>query len=201
MDETYDPAGLQSLFGYGRAAHLRSGGICELCGSGAGPIVDFDLWRQLTIEHLIGVGQGGYPPAIRLAVDQRFRHLDGPERRALASQVHELNIVTACQFCNSATSRDRAPFTMEQAIAELPDDTGEALAHLRMRLDEILEAKRRKVHWKLASVYRAFRETIEPQLVERRQTEPRLQEPRSFAAFDAPSTSAPLADPEPPDAS
>lgn len=43
MERPYDESGLQSLFGYGRAAHERSGGICQLCGCGAGPEIDFDL--------------------------------------------------------------------------------------------------------------------------------------------------------------
>jgi hypothetical protein len=82
--------------------------------------IDFDLWRQFTIEHLIGEGQGGYPTRIRLAVDARFRHLAETERARLATWIHEANIVTACQLCNNTTSRDRAPFTMEEVIAAPP---------------------------------------------------------------------------------
>jgi hypothetical protein len=75
MDRPYDESGLLSLFGDSRAAHQRSGGICQLCGCGAGPDIDFDLWRQFTIEHLLGEGQGGYPPRIRAAIDSRVPHL------------------------------------------------------------------------------------------------------------------------------
>jgi hypothetical protein len=96
MDKPYDETGLQSLFGYGRSAHVRSGGICQLCGCGAGPDIDFDLWRQLTIEHLIGEAQGGYPPRIRAALEGSFAHLPESERMSLASRIHEANIVTAC---------------------------------------------------------------------------------------------------------
>lgn len=186
MDEEapYDETGLLSLFGYGRAAHERSGGICQLCGCGAGPEVDFDLWRQFTIEHLIGEGQGGYPPRIKAAVDIRFAHMAADERRDLATRIHEANIVTACQFCNSTTSRDRAPLTMEEAIAALPDDPEEALVALSERLQEILDAKRKKVEWKLRSVYRGFRERIEPGLLDRRRQDPRLRESRDLSGLD-----------------
>lgn len=190
MDEQapYDETGLLSLFGYGRAAHERSGGICQLCGCGAGPEVDFDLWRQFTIEHLIGEGQGGYPPRIKAAVDLRFAHIASDERRDLAVRIHEANIVTACQFCNSTTSRDRAPLTMEEAIAALPDDPEEALVTLSERLQAILDAKRKKVEWKLRSVYRGFKREIEPSLLERRREDPRLTEPRDLAGLDVTDT-------------
>lgn len=186
MDEhaPYDETGLQSLFGYGKAAHERSGGICQLCGCGAGSEVDFDLWRQFTIEHLIGEGQGGYPPRIRAAVDERFAHLPAQARMDLAKRIHEANIVTACQFCNSTTSRDRAAATMEELIASLPDDSEEALVALSERLQPILETKRRKVKWKLQSVYRGFRERIRPNLLERRKLDPRLSEPRDLSGLD-----------------
>jgi hypothetical protein len=54
----------QSLFGYAAEVHRHSGGVCELCGAGATGI-DFDLWRRLTVEHLIGESQGGYAKQIR----------------------------------------------------------------------------------------------------------------------------------------
>ncbi len=186
MDEQrpYDEKGLQSLFGYGRAAHQRSGGICQLCGCGAGPDVDFDLWRQFTIEHVIGESQGGYPPRIRAAVDSKFAHLSEPARRELIARIHEANIVTACQFCNSTTSRDRAAFSMEDVIADLPGDPEEALVALANRLQQILDAKRETVRWKLRSVYRGFREGIEPVLLERRSEEPALREPRDLSGLD-----------------
>lgn len=181
MDRMYDETALQSLFGYGREAHERSGGICQLCGCGAGPDVDFDLWRQFTIEHLIGRSQGGYPDRIRPAVDRGFPQLGEAEREVLASQIHEANIVTACQFCNSTTSRDVAPFTMEEAISDLPSGPEDALLALTDKLRGILEAKQSKVRWKLQSVYRGFLETIQPELLKRRQQEPGMREPRDIS--------------------
>jgi hypothetical protein len=186
MDERapYDETGLQSLFGYGKAAHERSGGICQLCGCGSGPDIDFDLWRQFTIEHLIGEGQGGYPPRIRAAVEQRFPHLSPEDRIDLAKRIHEANIVTACQFCNSTTSRDRAETSMEELISSLPADPNEALVALSQMLQPILDVKRRTVEWKLRSVYRGFREKIRPNLINRRKQDPRLIAPRDLSGLD-----------------
>jgi len=194
MDRPYDESGLQSLFGYGRAAHERSAGICQLCGAGAGSDIDFDLWRQFTIEHVIGDGQGGYPPRIRLAVDSRFAGLSETERAELARLIHEANIVTACQFCNSTTSRDRAPLTMEDVIAALPDDPEEALTAVTEQLQSILDAKREIVRWKLRSVYRGFRDSIRPALLARREQTPALREPRDLSGVDIADT-APDAQP------
>lgn len=188
MDTPYDQSGLQSLFGYGRAAHERSGGICQLCGCGAGADIDFDLWRQFTIEHLIGEGQGGYPPRIRAAVEIRFAHLPAEDRAALATRIHDANIVTACQFCNSTTSRDVAPFTMEDVIAELPSDPEDALHDLHEKLQMILDAKRERSQWKLRSVYRAFRNEIRPALLRRREEEPALRQARDLSALDVSAT-------------
>jgi len=188
MERPYDETGLQSLFGYGRAAHERSGGICQLCGCGMGPDIDFDLWRQFTIEHLIGEGQGGYPRRIRAAVDTRFAHLAESEKASLASRIHESNIVTACQFCNSTTSRDRAPFTMEDAIAGLPGNPEDALVGLIDKLQVILDAKRDKVRWKLRSVYRGFRQNVQPALLERRRQKPALQQSRDLSVLDVMET-------------
>src|SRR6266496_979743 len=101
MEAPYDESALQSLLGYGRATHERSGGVCQLCGCGAGPDIDFDLWRQFTIEHLIGQGQGGYLSQIKSAVDVRFADLAAEQRAELAARIHDANMVTACHFCNS----------------------------------------------------------------------------------------------------
>jgi hypothetical protein len=88
MDRLYDETALKFLLGYGRAAYERSGGICQLCGWGRGPDVEFDLWWQFTIEHPIGRSQGCYPDRIRSAVDRAFPQLGEAERQALASQIH-----------------------------------------------------------------------------------------------------------------
>jgi len=140
-----------SLVTAARRISVRAG-FANYVGCGAGPDVDFDLWRQFTIEHLIGESQGGYPPRIRAAVNVKFAHLPESAREEMAAQIHEANIVTACQFCNSTTSRDRAAFSMEDAISDLPRDREAALLELANRLQQILDAKRATVRWKLRSV-------------------------------------------------
>jgi hypothetical protein len=188
METPYNVSGLQSLFGYGRVTHERSGGICQLCGCGAGLEIDFDLWRQFTVEHLIGEGQGGYPLRIKAAVDAKFAHLSDYERQALAGRIHAANVVTACQFCNSTTSRDRAPFTMEEVIAELPLDPDEALIAVAEKLQTILDKKRANVEWKLRSVYQEFCSEIRPALLKRREDEPALRDPRDLSKLDVTAT-------------
>jgi hypothetical protein len=113
----------------------------------------------------------------RSAVAACFGRLNPSARRALSDRAARTNLVTACQFCNSTTSRDIAPFTMDDPIADLPDDPDEAVARLAQELQPILESKRRIAQWKLRSVHRAFCDDIGPSLLRRRQEEPRLRTP------------------------
>ena len=53
----YNYRNCQSLFGYAAKVHERSGGVCQLCGAGTAGL-DFDLWRQMTVEHLLSAGVG-----------------------------------------------------------------------------------------------------------------------------------------------
>src|SRR5438552_1515445 len=91
----YDYRNCSSLFGYSAQVHIRSGGMCELCGCGAERI-DFDLWRQMTVEHLLGESQGGYPRQIREALLTRFPDLTPDDVARLTSVIDEANTVTAC---------------------------------------------------------------------------------------------------------
>jgi hypothetical protein len=61
----------------------------------------------------------------------------------LSARIHQANIVTACQFCNSTTSRDRSPFTMEEVIAVLPDDPEDALRAVAETLQQMLDGAAR----------------------------------------------------------
>ena len=65
---------------------------------------------------------------------------------------------------------------------------------LAEKLQQILDAKRQKVRWKLGSVYRGFQEKIRPTLLERRRKEPRLREPRDLSGLDVIDT-APIGEP------
>ncbi len=165
-DHPYDYRNCQSLFGYAASVHARSGGICQLCGCGDGPNIDFDLWRQLTVEHLIGESQGGYPKSIRAAVAQRFPSLSATQREHLVRQIDEANTITACSFCNSTTSRDRAAWPLDRLITDQAGGPEDVLDAVRAALATVLAKKRADVHWKLASVAAAFHEKVEPTLIE-----------------------------------
>jgi hypothetical protein len=87
----YNYRDCQSLFGYSAEVHQRSGGVCQLCGAGSVEL-DFDLWRQMTVEHLIGESQGGYRPQIADRLAHRFPEWSAAEIVQLAAA----NTVTAC---------------------------------------------------------------------------------------------------------
>jgi len=151
-----------SLFGYAAAVHERSGGVCELCGCGSD--LDFDLWRQLTVEHLIGESQGGYPREIRQAVRERFPDETAEEQELLALALDAANTVTACSFCNSTTSRKRYMTSMGGLLAEAVGTPEDVIASITGVLATILEEKRRDVAWKLESVRDAFDTRVAPKL-------------------------------------
>jgi hypothetical protein len=151
----YNYKNCQSLFGYAAAVHRRSGGRCQLCGCGGGPEA-FDLWRQMTVEHLIGKSQGGYLPQIRTSVSARFPDLPPEAREALAQHLDAANTVTACSFCNSTTSRDSSPRSMQELIHEAPGSSEEVLRYVTAELQAVLVRKRADVQWKLQAVREAF---------------------------------------------
>lgn len=163
----YDHRNCQSLFGYAAAVHARSGGVCALCGYG-GRGLDFDAWRQLTIEHLIGNSQGGYPPKIRAAVTERFPGLSNEEIEDVVARIDVANTVTACSFCNSTTSRARSSRSMPGLIADSPSDPREAVRAIEVALGEVLAAKRAEVEWKLESVRLAYERNVETGLARAR---------------------------------
>ncbi len=156
----YDHRNCQSLFGYAQKVHQRSSYNCELCGCGGAP-ADFDLWRQFTVEHLIGESQGGYLRELRAAVSARFPELAIDDHAKLVLEFDVANTVAACSFCNSTTSRDRHTRDMATLLAATgsPD---EVLAAIKRELFEILERKRQDVRWKLASVLAAFDRMMTP---------------------------------------
>jgi hypothetical protein len=163
----YDYRNCQSLFGYASAAHARSGGICILCGFG-GREIDFDAWRQLTVEHLIGDSQGGYKPAILAALTDKWPMRDADELRELVTRLDALNTVTACSFCNSTTSRTQAPMGLREVIASAPEDIEGLVRAVEEAVGAALARKREDVAWKIASVRRAFDSQVAPLLQQAR---------------------------------
>jgi hypothetical protein len=166
----YDYRNCLSLFGYAAKVHERSGGVCQLCDAGSAGL-DFDLWRQLTVEHLIGESQGGYLHQISASLARRFPGLTGDERAWCAREIDAANTVTACSFCNATTSRAQAPTSMTSLIETTPDGTPEEICrHVTACLDGILTTKRESVTWKLASIRRAYESQVAPALADARLT-------------------------------
>lgn len=131
--------------------------------------LDFDLWRQMTVEHLIGDSQGGYPRAIRASLLQRFPDLAPAECDELVSVIDESNTVSACSFCNSTTSRTRAPRGMDDLILNTPGGPGEVVAAITAETEAVLAVKRGDVRWKIESVRMAFNETLATKMLEARE--------------------------------
>ena len=167
----YDYQNCQSLFGYAAKVHDRSGGVCQLCGAGIAG-VDFDLWRQMTVEHLIGKSQGGYLHQISAKLAHQFPNLSSAEIAGLAAQIDAANTVTACSFCNATTSRAQAPTSMTALIETASDGTPEEVRrHIAAELGGILAVKRKEVAWKLASVKKAFESRVASGLADARLVE------------------------------
>lgn len=171
MASEYDARNCQSLIGYAAEVHRRSGGVCQLCGCGAeGDCVDFDLWRQFPVEHVIGSSQGGYYDQIRRAVDLRFQELSPEDRETIAQDIDQMNTVTACSFCNSTTSRNRTECDVGRLIMNTTGNSEEVLKAVCSAVDKVLKAKQASVQWKLESLRRAFRAEVSPGLRETRRT-------------------------------
>lgn len=168
MNGTYDYRSCESLFGYAASAHIRSGGICQLCGCGDGKRVDFDLWRQMTVEHLIGESQGGYLHQIKKTLLKRFPELSSDKLEELSKRIDELNTVTACSFCNSSTSRNQHEISMTELIDNTEGAPDVLTESVKNELDEILKKKRSIIQWKLSSIRKAFEKEIRPVLEQAR---------------------------------
>ncbi|MBN4054007.1 hypothetical protein JYT97_03885 [Haliea sp. AH-315-K21] len=155
----YNYKNCQSLFGYSAEVHIRCKGQCQLCGCGGTPI-DFDLWRQMTVEHLIGKSQGGYLRQISKLVEASFPLYSETEKTTLSKEIDVINTVTACQFCNSTTSRDINEFSMPQLFESAAGCKEELIKNIVAACKNILHKKRQSVQWKLESVEEAFNEHV-----------------------------------------
>ena len=163
MDRPYNYKNCQSLFGYAAEVHMRSRARCQLCGCGGSP-VDFHLWRQMTVEHLLGRSQGGYLGQIRETVSQRFADAPQSTRDKLTARIDAVNTVTACSFCNSTTSRDVSAESMTNLILSTPVTPEDVVEAIEAELQVVLARKRRDVQWKLEAVRAAFEREVSARL-------------------------------------
>jgi hypothetical protein len=160
LAETYDYRNCQSLFGYALDIHKRHNCVCQLCGCGGNKATDFDIWRQMSVEHLIGKSQGGYKAEIRASIDERFPALSEAEREAFAERLNEANTVSACRFCNSTTSRDRYRKNMRDFIFEAQGDPESVINQVIDDIDKVLQKKQQKAKCKIDAVRIAFYEKV-----------------------------------------
>lgn len=151
--DRYDYRACQSLFGYAQRAHRRSQARCQLCG--CGDPTNFDFWRQLTVEHLIGQAQVGHIKRFLPLLQRRFPHLSAREIQGLAVAIDDLNTVSACGFCNSMTSQIRAPNGLDELIAAAVDPA-QLLESVRIVCEAMLQRKKDSVLWKLEAVRAAW---------------------------------------------
>lgn len=135
--------------------HIRCKGQCQLCGCGGAPL-DFDLWRQMTVEHLIGRSQGGYMKQIIELVEKYFSLYSSKERELLSKEIDSINTVTACQFCNSTTSRDVSDISMSDLFIVANGSRESLIKEVSSACGAILNKKRKSVAWKLESIREAF---------------------------------------------
>ena len=156
MSKQYNYKNCQSLFGYAFDVHVRSSGTCKLCGCG-GDNLTFDLWRQMTIEHIIGRKQGGSLKEIREAVAKRFTDLNASEQDKLCNEINEINTVTACSFCNSVTSRHPIDTNMQDLICDQTLGQNEICKKIKSEVEKILESKKADIKWKLESIRKEYK--------------------------------------------
>lgn len=166
MTTPYNYKNCQSLFGYAFKVHVRSNGTCQLCFCG-GSNLNFDLWRQLTVEHIIGKKQGGYLKNIRQSVNEHFKQLTPNQCEDLAKAIDAANTVTACSFCNSTTSQNSSETSMGELIQSLADDPSEIIEKITIFLDVILAQKRVDAQWKLNSIRQEYGELFLSKLSKR----------------------------------
>ena len=160
MSNSYDHRNCQSLFGYALDIHKRYNCVCQLCGCGVNRASDFDIWRQKTVEHIIGKSQGGYKADIRKSVDERFPDLPEPDREDFAKRLNDANTVSACRFCNSTTSRDCCTKSMRDLIFEAHGDPEVVITKVIDDLGKVLQAKQSVAKWKIEAVRAAFEEQV-----------------------------------------
>ena len=183
----------QSLVGYADEVHRNSGGACEYCEYGSGEL-DFDLWRQLSLEHVIPSSWLDWkrlqrlleelfaPYPINLFERKKRGSTELPEGRQLRHEIEMACCATACQFCNSMTSwferkhgggyRSRFHAIFQSASIREADGfkrRREAiLKEVKKLRDEILDIKKRDVAERIQALKEHFEEHIRSGLEQHR---------------------------------
>jgi len=178
--EQYDTEDLecspQSLLGYGKKAHQRSGGVCLYCGYGGSwqvePEIKFDAWRQLTVEHIVPSCKGQLDRDIKNAVAAVFQVRPMDHQRKIIHLVKDLNEVTSCHLCNSMASRCTSRNYIGEAInlfgehlqADAAGGIQQWIEQLRRDIWEVWHFKSDLVRAKLMVLRNSFEKKIGPAL-------------------------------------
>jgi len=97
-----------SLLGYARQVHAVCGAQCMYCGMGpknvSNPEGQFDLWRQMEVEHIVPQSRWPNERLIEETLQKRLT-CTPQESKDLRERVQRMNWVTACHLCNSIASR------------------------------------------------------------------------------------------------
>ena len=146
-------------------AHKRSGGICQFCRCNAGATVSYDLWRQMTIEHVIGKKRGGDLKEITIAISERFPEITSTYRNRLVQRITEANTITACSLCNSLTSQHgKNGKKIADMLREATGTPDEVVNQVLVEIANLFEAKRAEVDYKHEAIRDAFEKLVEPDL-------------------------------------
>lgn len=170
----WNPHGCQSLLGYGKEAHQRSGGICTYCGLGRDN-VDVNVWKQMSVDHVLAVntfGSGG----LRRLIQEHFPKLGENELLSFAKRIDEINLVTACNFCNSMTSRKKTrslskifPEGTYDEVTKVDDPIlCDLLQLLSSEVDQEKADKIRYVKVRMIKLNECFEAEVVPMLLKRR---------------------------------
>jgi hypothetical protein len=164
LDKAYNHNNCLSLFGYARGVHRRSGGVCQYCQFGKQHPLDFNLWRQLSVEHVISTAKGASLADIRKAVQRRFPDLSDEQAKDLSTQIDAMNTITACRLCNSLTSWWRDTTNLSDLVLQTPGKPEQVRAAISSQIERIREEKSDTVRRKLSSIEKAFETEIRPEL-------------------------------------
>lgn len=130
---------------------------------------DFDVWRQMSVEHIIGRIKGGDVRDVRLAIARRFPELSSAERERLVQRIDEANTVTACSFCNSMTSQhDKHGRSMSELLDGAEGSPDEIVEMILLEISKIFDDKRAAVRRKIEAIHAAFDRLVKPDLLKAR---------------------------------
>ena len=74
----------------------------------------------------------------------------------MSKEIDLINTVTACQFCNSTTSRDVSDISMSDLFIVANGSRESLIKEVSSACGAILNKKRKSVAWKLESIREAF---------------------------------------------